>query len=54
MDLPLWYGTAHMDKGFGMYICRGEILSSKVEEFVTHFVVISNDQASFSSAKCVM
>ena len=30
-----------------------EVLLSKLYQFVTHFIVTCNDEASFSSAKCV-
>ena len=42
-----------MDEGFAVYAVGGEGSSSKVEELVTHFIVMCDDEASVAAAKSV-
>ena len=42
-----------MDENFFAYAVRGEGLSIKVEDLVTHFVVTCDDEASADAAKSV-
>ena len=49
----LWYVMYLMDYESGVYWCWYEGPSGELKEFVTHFVVMRDDQASFSVVKCV-
>ena len=43
-----------MDKGFYTYAVRGKGSLNEVKELIMHFVVICDDEASFTAAKSVM
>ena len=43
-----------VDEGFAVYVGRREVLSSEIEDFITHFIVTCDDKSSLAAAKSLM